>query len=267
MLMLANFHTHTTFSDGDNTVEEVVLYAIEKGFGSLGISDHGFTPFDTSYCLTDTIEYVNNINRLKAKYSGKIELYLGLEEDAFAKSDRALFDYIIGSCHYVFKDGVYHPVDSGEERFKEVLSAFDNSPIAFAENYYSNFVNYIKSRKPDIIGHFDLITKFEESLPLFLNNDDYKKLSEKFLLEALKTNSIFEINTGAISRGYRKTPYPSEHLLYTLKKQGGKVMLSSDSHNKNTLDYEFEMVKTLLKDIGFKCVYTLSGGSFVKENI
>ena len=33
-------HCHTTFSDGKNTLEEMVVAAKKKGFGKIGISDH-----------------------------------------------------------------------------------------------------------------------------------------------------------------------------------------------------------------------------------
>ena len=46
--LIANYHTHTTFCDGQNTAEEVVLSAIDKGFSSIGFSGHGTTPFDLS---------------------------------------------------------------------------------------------------------------------------------------------------------------------------------------------------------------------------
>ena len=36
--MLTNYHTHTTFCDGQSTVEEVVLTAIEKGFDATTIT-------------------------------------------------------------------------------------------------------------------------------------------------------------------------------------------------------------------------------------
>ena len=64
--MLTNFHTHTTFCDGQNTPEEMVLAAIEKGFSALGFSGHGYTTFDTSYCITDTDGYCREIKRLQA---------------------------------------------------------------------------------------------------------------------------------------------------------------------------------------------------------
>ena len=82
-IMLSNFHTHTSFCDGENTPEEVVLSAIEKGFSSIGFSSHGYTEFDLRYCLKDTKGYITEINRLKEKYRNKIEIYLGVEEDAF----------------------------------------------------------------------------------------------------------------------------------------------------------------------------------------
>ena len=59
---------------------------------------------------------------------------------------------------------------------------------------------------------------------------------------------MFEVNTGAITRGMRKTPYPSEHLLHALKKQDVKLTLSSDSHSVNTLDGVFEETADYLYD-------------------
>ena len=52
--MISNFHTHSVFCDGDNTLEEIATSAIEKGFTALGFSGHGFTPFDTRYCMLKT---------------------------------------------------------------------------------------------------------------------------------------------------------------------------------------------------------------------
>ena len=78
----------------------------------------------------------------------------------------------------------------------------------------------------------------------------------------VKTVGIFEINTGAISRGTRKTPYPAENLLYILKKENAKIIVSSDSHSKNTLDCSFKETRNLLLDIGFKEQFALLGGEF-----
>ena len=110
--MLSNLHTHTTFCDGKNTPEEMVLSAIEKGFCSLGFSGHSYTPFDTSYCMDDTKGYIAEIARLKEKHKNDIEIYSGVEEDSAVPVAREDFRYIIGSAHYVLLGGKYYPVDS-----------------------------------------------------------------------------------------------------------------------------------------------------------
>ncbi len=263
--MKSNYHTHTTYCDGMNTPREMVLSAIEKGFSSLGFSGHGYTAFDLTYCIKDLDGYIKEITDLKNEFKGKIDICLGLEEDAFHLSDRSKFDYIIGSSHYFNVGGKYYPIDSNYDCFKECLKVFDGDIIKLADTYYSEFVNYIGKRKPDIVGHFDLITKFDElDDSLFFENKEYIKLSEKYIDIASENDVIFEVNTGAISRGFRKNPYPHESLLYILKKKDAKLTLSSDSHSKDTLDTYFEESKMILKDIGFKYLYSIQDGEFRK---
>lgn len=264
--MLSNLHQHSTFCDGKSTAEEVILSAIEKGFSSIGFSGHGYTPFDLRYCMKDTEGYIAEIKRLQEKYKGTIEVYLGCEEDIFTPCDRSRFQYIISSSHYFCRDGKYYPIDSGFDYFSECLKLFDGDILALADSYYSQFVGYLKLRKPDIIGHFDLITKFEDvGAPTLLKNDAYNKMAAEYTLEACKIGSIFEVNTGAISRGYRKLPYPDEKLLHLLKREGARVTISADCHHKDTVDCFFAESRAMLKDIGFEYIWQLYGGEFVKD--
>jgi histidinol-phosphatase (PHP family) len=53
-------------------------------------------------------------------------------------------------------------------------------------------------------------------------------------------------------------------LLRLLKKQDGKVILSSDSHNVDTLGFYFAEIKQLLRDVGFQYTYTLGENGFEK---
>ncbi len=267
--MITNFHTHSTYCDGDNTLEEIVLSAIEKGFSAIGFSGHGYTYFDLTYCMKDTDGYIAEINALKEKYRNKIQIYLGVEEDSRSPvKNREDFDYIIGSSHCTQKNSKLYAIDHSPELFEKCLEVWRGDTLAFAEEYYGSFCDYILKRKPDIIGHFDLITKFDENEnTAFLENEEYKKLARKYIEIAAQSGCIFEVNTGGISRNWRKTPYPSEDLLYTLKKCGGRVLLSSDSHNKETLDFGFADATNLLREIGFEYVYTLFDGEFIREHL
>jgi histidinol-phosphatase (PHP family) len=262
--MLANFHTHTVFCDGKSTPEEVVLSAIQKGFSAIGFSGHGYAPYDLKCCMTDTEGYRQEVLRLRDRYRNEIEIYLGVEEDAFYSVDRSRFDYIIGSCHFIRLHDKYYPIDSKYEFFKDCLALFEGDPLRFAEAYYRAFCDYLARRKPDIIGHFDLITKFDElDTSLFLQNPDYQKIAAAYITRAAQSGSIFEVNTGAISRGMRTTPYPSADLLHVLKKLDAPLILSADSHHKDTLDFAFEETKQCLREIGFTKLFTLRQGGFV----
>lgn len=266
--MLTNYHTHTTFCDGQNTPEEVVLSAIEGGIDILGFSAHSYVDFDPKYCLRDTVGYIKEILRLSEKYKDKIEILLGIEEDVAAMCNRADLDYIIGSCHFTSKNGVLLPIDNDLDSFHECLELWDGDYIGMAEEYYSRFTEYIKKRRPDIIGHFDLITKFDDVAEIsFGKIPEYNRIAEKYMIEALKAECVFEVNTGAISRGYRKTPYPCENLLYLIRKNGGRVIMSSDSHAKDTLTCAFDFTRELLKDVGFKKISILHRNGFTEENI
>ena len=100
----SNLHTHTTYSDGKQSVRDNIESAIEKSMLSLGFSDHSYTDFDLSYCIKKEKlpEYINEVRTLGKEYSGRIEIYLGYELDGFATMEnRELYDYIIGDIHYV----------------------------------------------------------------------------------------------------------------------------------------------------------------------
>ena len=266
--MIANFHTHTVFCDGKNTPEQIVLSAIERGFCTIGFSGHGYTDFDIRYCIKDVEGYQAEIRRHKEKHKGEIEVYLGVEEDAFCYVNRGDYDYIIGSSHYFCLDGKYLPIDSSHEYFKKCLEAFSYDTHRLAETYYGAFCAYINQRKPDIIGHFDLITKFDElGKSLFLKDGEYQAVARGAAIEAAKSCSLFEVNTGAITRGMRTSVYPSEDILFALRNEGARLILSSDSHEVATLDGCFAEVRAYLYDIGFRHLYTLFNGEFIKYDI
>lgn len=264
--MLGNLHTHTTFCDGNNTPEEIVIAAIAKGFHSIGFSGHGYTPFDLRYCIKDMAGYISEIKRLQKIYADQIQIYLGIEEDAYFPTNRGAVDYIIGSSHYYCVGDQYYSIDSDFDGFRECLQLFHSDPVAMAHAYYQPFCAYLLDRKPDIVGHFDLITKFDElETSIFLEDRQYHKVAEEYMRCAVQSGCLFEVNTGAISRGYRTSVYPSENLLQIIRKNGNGVVLSSDSHSIDTLSFGFRDAQLWLKDLGFTHTYLMYNGQFIKN--
>ena len=234
-----DLHTHTTYSDGKNTPEEMVLAAVCAGLDAIGISDHAYTAIDESYCIKKEkiSAYVAEISALKEKYKGQIEVLCGIEQDYFSNERTDMFDYAIGSVHYLKAGNEYIPVDEDAETLKNAAENFFGGDIyALVEEYYRLVGNVIEKTNADIIGHFDLITKFQEQTPLFDENDPrYISAWKNACNELLKTGRPFEVNTGAISRGYRTTPYPSAEIRQYILQNGGRLIFSSDSHTAESV--------------------------------
>lgn len=243
---LKNFHTHSTFCDGKNTLEEMTVAAIEQGFTALGFSGHAYTSIDTSFCMSQaqTREYIREIKRLREKYSDKIRLYIGLEADLYTDdTDFSDFDYVIGSVHYIKCDQTYVSVDEPPSDYQKyyIDRYCGGSFIGFAEAYYENVTKIAERLRPSLIGHFDLVTKFNEDDCLFSTSDPrYVKAWQTAADALLKLGVPFEINTGAIARNCRITPYPSLEIAKYITERGGSFVLSSDCHNKDFLSCKFE---------------------------
>lgn len=244
MIEKKDYHIHTTYSDGKNTLEENVLSAIEKGMTEIGFSDHSYTFFNDSYCLKKDHEesYKKEVARLKEKYKDSISVLCGIEQDYYSKSKPKNYDYVIGSVHFIKVKGKYIPVDFNAEILENTAKEYFNGDIyAVVEKYFATVKNVVKKTNATIIGHFDLISKFNEQTPLFdENNERYVKAWKKAADKLLKTKKPFEINFGAMARGMRTTPYPSQEIREYIAKKGGKFILSSDSHKKENLCYKFE---------------------------
>ena len=71
-----------------------------------------------------------------------------------------------------------------------------------------------------------------------------------------------ELNTGAISRGYRTAPYPSIPLLKHLRDIGGSVIVPSDCHNKGHLTCFYPEAAELLRSCGFRTTLRLRKNGF-----
>ena len=243
MITLTDYHVHTTFSDGKDTPEETVKAAIEKGLTELGFSDHSYTYFDESYCIKKgrIAEYQDEIERLKAKYKDKIKILCGIEQDFYSLESTEDYDFAIGSVHYVKAHGKYFDVDKSAEYLKKVVrEAFDGDVYAFIEEYFNTVAKFAERKDINIIGHFDLVAKFNEKHALFDESDArYISAWQSAADKLLSANKVFEINTGAVARGYRSDPYPSKALRDYIKAKGGKFILSSDSHSKETLCFGF----------------------------
>ena len=238
-----NLHTHTYYCDGKDSPEALVQRAIALGFRALGFSGHEYTSFDADFCMSpaDTEEYRREVLDLKEEYKDQIDIYLGIERDYFGDGDDYPYDYVIGSLHYVKAGEKYLPVDYTEEITQASVDRyFGGDYRSYVESYYETIADVVEKTGADIVGHFDLITKFNEGGRLFDENAPwYREAALTALQTVAASKPIFEINTGAMERGYRTKPYPADFLLAEIERRQCPVILSSDCHDLQCLDYGF----------------------------
>ena len=266
-MRLSNLHTHTTFSDGVSSPRETAQSAVKKGFASLGFSDHSEDLFDPSFHPSPgkDLPYRTAIEELKREYEGTLPIFCGIEKDYYTREDLSPYDFVIGSVHYLAWEGEYIPLDVTENIQRDWIwkhGRGDRNELA--RRYYDLVAANAATGNFQIQGHFDLINKFG----LFDENDEvYQKIALEALDEVLKRIPYIEINTGAVARGYRKVPYPDALFLRYIREKDGKMVISSDAHSSDTLDFYFPESRSLLKESGFSSCWQLEKGAFQEVDL
>ncbi len=268
-MITTDLHTHTNYCDGENTPREMVEEAYKRGFKYYGFSGHSYDPCVEPYSMTPTgtEQYKAEVNALKKEYDGKMTIFLGLEQDYHSEPYGDGYDYIIGSVHNIQKDGKLYPVDLNPEMLQEVLNEhFGGDFESFAEEYFDLVADVVNKTNCDIIGHIDLISKFFETHPRVLT-DRYKDAALNAVRRLIPYNRFFEINVGAMTRGYRTAPYPEPFILKEICRLGGKIVINGDCHNKDWLGDHLDSALKIAKECGFTERYILTKNGWVAEKI
>ena len=264
-----DLHTHTNYCDGNDSPREMVEEAIKRGFDVLGFTGHSYDPSVEPYSMTpeSTEVYKAEVVALKEEFKDKIDILLGLEQDYFSKPYGDGYDYIIGSVHNLEKCGKMIPVDLYPDDLQADLEKYYGGDFeTFAEEYFGLVEDVVNKTDCDIIGHVDLTSKFFETHPRVLT-DRYKNAALKAVRALIPYNRFFEINVGAMTRGYRTAPYPDEFILKEINRLGGKIVINGDCHNKAWLGDHLDTATEFAKKCGFSERWILTKNGWEAEKI
>lgn len=269
MPLCSNAHTHCTFCDGLNTMEEMVQAALNLGFHDIGFSSHSDTGLDEPV-LKDVPGYLSQISHLKQKYAGQITITAGVEQDAlYPVREPGLFDYLISSVHCLRnQEGKTWIVDH-HETFQDCLAEmFGGDAMGLVRAFFELSAQSVLAYHPQVVGHLDLVRKYNDGGRYFDETSAAYLGAAKSAIDAIiPTGAIFEINTGGMFRHGKATPYPDIPLLRYIREKGGRVMVNSDSHEISSLSYQFPAALRMAQDAGFSSVWLLRDGIFAEEAI
>lgn len=254
----SNVHTHTVFCDGRDTVSHMAQCAFEKGFVSLGFSGHG-PQINNAFGIGDEAEYARAVRAAAEEYRGRMRIWLGVEQDYYGVCGIE-YDYRLGAVHYLEGlDGQPYHIDTGLEWFTDLfVKGYGRDVQALARAYYGRVCDMVERNRPDVVVHYDLIRKFNEGGRFFDESDAaYRDVALSALERIYPLCDMLEVNTGAMARGWRTQPYPTREVLEHWRELGGRVILGSDCHDAQKLDWGFEAAQSLLKAAGYRSVWRL----------
>ena len=238
---LTNYHSHSLYCDGRANMEDFIRFALSEGFTSYGFSSHAPLPFSTAWTMEwDAMDdYLAEFHRLKAKYAGQIELYIGLEIDYLNEESnpsvvrfRELpLDYRIGSVHLLYDDkGEIVDVDVTADKFCRVVDKhFNGDLVRVVHLYYDRLMRMVELGGFDIVGHADKMHYNASAYhPGLLDEPWYDALIQEYFDAIGRKGYIVEINT----KSYLElgTFYPNERYFPVLLEKGIRVQVNSDSH-------------------------------------
>ena len=203
----ADFHTHTTYCDGKSTPRQMVEAAYRMGLTDLGISGHAdFSMYEPGFGMSDDTlaAYKQELEALREEYAGKLNIYIGIELDTLGPVQQA--EYAIGSTHSILKAGQLVTVDDTEEKLVQAVESVSGTVTGMP--LHRIILNWRPQCTINSIATGSAILTCSPSSTkaistLMRTKDAYLEPALAAMKSCMARDSHFEINTGAMSRGYR----------------------------------------------------------------
>ena len=247
MSLPADYHMHSTFSDGRADPVRMLERAHALGLPGAGLSDHlvpvvlddGFgTPHDR------LAEYMEAARAAAA--AAPIPVAVGLEIDYSPETlgeVRALIelhrpDYVIGSIHFVH--GFAHDLPDG-------LEGYTGTTRELWIDYFGLLEGLAGCGVCDLLGHADLVKKFGR-LPA--RDAEVVRAARSAFKRAARKGLAIELNTG----GWRDPvgeQYPSLALLAHARELGLPLTFGSDAHVPDQVGHEFARAVAVARAAGY----------------
>ncbi|MCC7146632.1 MAG: histidinol-phosphatase [Phycisphaeraceae bacterium] len=169
------------------------------------------------------------------------------------------FDYVVGSVHSV---GDYW-IDYSPQATAEAAEALGGVE-ALRGAYFRQVVEMIEDLRPAIVGHLDLIRKFDGQHPEF-SKGTWLEI-DRALQAAHAYGCVLDVNAAPARRGLGPI-YPMKEILRKACAMGVRVTLGDDSHGPADVGVGLDQAVKMIGEAGYRCINYLARweGSVVWE--
>lgn len=254
---MIDYHVHTArCGHAEGLMMEYISRARAVGLLELGFADH--LPLLTGEDATLTMPaselsgYVREVSRL-ADESDDIAIKLGIEADYLpGREDETgalissySFDYVIGSVHFI--DGW------GFDDSRNIEGYAKRDIYDIYNDYYGLVASAAASGMFDIIGHLDLVKKYN-----FRPERDVSDIIEETISAIKDAGVCIEINTAGLRKPAGEF-YPSAAILALCAKAGIPLTLGSDAHSPGQVGMDFDRALRLATEAGYRQLAVFTG--------
>lgn len=249
--MLADYHTHTPLCHhAEGMPGDYVEAALAAGLTEYGVSCHAPVlpePFDDWRMLASELPaYFDWVNTARDYAKNRIPVRLGLECDWLPGceswieelTNRADWDYLIGSIHYLGNWNFDNP---------HLLDSWSQVGIEEAwVRYWEQYSAMARSGLFDFLGHPDLIKKFSHR-----PEGDLRRFYQPTIETIAESGCAIELNT----TGWHKPcaeQYPASDFLSLACNAGIRLVISSDAHTPRDVARDFDQAIILAAETGYR---------------
>ena len=245
--VLYESHCHTTLcKHAFGTTDDYAAVALARNFKGITFTCHCPLPDGFSASVRMTPEqyddYVAMVYATREKFSGKLDVRLGLESDYYPGVEpwleklhaREPLSHVLGSVHYQVGD------------YRKLFYTGDT--FTYQQLYYDHLARSAETGLYDTLAHPDLI---KNESPAEWDFNRIRPFIERALDRIAATGVAMELNTSGVQKSLPEmNPSPSQ--LAMMRERNIPVVIGADAHVANRVGDGYPTALRLLAAAGYE---------------